>query len=527
MFTKLSRFQIFKIWIISPAIIYFLISNICFANSINIGVLAYRGEQQTKTQWQPTIDYLNRVVSGSSFSLIPLNNLEIDESVKKNKLHFVITNTGNYVSLAHRYGISRLATLINKRLNKPTVKFGAVIFTHVDNQHINNLRDLKNQSFAAVHKDGFGGFQMAWYEFTKQGINPFNDFSHLTFTQFPQKKVVDLVLNKTVTAGTFRTDSLERLAASGSINLSQIKVLNQKISDDFPFLHSTDLYPEWPFSKLKHTSRTLSHNVAVALLSIKENSEAAIAANSAGWTIPLNYKPANDLMKKLNVGPYEELTKITPKKVFNQYTKWITLSGIFVTLLLASTFYIYVLNKKLRSSNDLLNLEIQHRTKLSEKLAYFASHDSLTNVYNRRAFDSFLNTEITRCLRDNRKFLVLLIDLDDFKPINDKYGHDTGDQFLQLFCQRINGTLREGDIIARLGGDEFAILCFNIDNDQSITKVKSRILAMADEPYEIADHEISSCFSMGCAVFPINGTDRKTLINHADQEMYRVKHTKT
>jgi diguanylate cyclase (GGDEF)-like protein len=494
-----------------------------------IGVLAYHGDQRTADRWQPTINYLNTQFKELKFELVTLQLHEVDVAIRTNQLDFIITNTGNYIKLEHQFGISRMATLINKQLQQSTTVFGAVIFTRVDRDDINSISDLKNKSLIAVNENGFGGFQIAWGEFKKNNFNPYEDFNEIKFTGFPQSQVIQAVLNKEFDVGTFRSDSLEQLVDLGAIDLSTIKIINQQHTQNFPFIHSSTLYPEWPFSKLKQTSTALAHRVALALLSIENNSSAATAANSAGWTIPLNYKPANDLMKFLQVGPYKNLSEINFKKIFFSYWHVICLVSVLFIVVFVFAYIFKKLNTKLIKTNEILKTKIQESSRLTTQLKHQATHDPLTNVYNRYAFNDFMDKELQRCKRNKTKLAVIIIDLDNFKQINDNYGHHAGDEFLIQFCSRINTELRDSDINARLGGDEFAILCLDINGEADLKLLTDRILTIAKTAYYLdsIDQTITeTSFSLGVAIYPLHGTSAELLLRHSDFEMYKMKKTK-
>ena len=117
----------------------------------------------------------------------------------------------------------------------------------------------------------------------------------LKFSGLPQDKIVYAVLNGKVDAGTVRTATLERMANDGLIDINAFKVINKKENNNFPFVHSTLLYPEWPIAKLTSTSDELAKAVSVALLNLTAGSEAAIKARIAGWTVPLDYFPVQHL----------------------------------------------------------------------------------------------------------------------------------------------------------------------------------------------------------------------------------------
>ncbi|MDH5692229.1 MAG: diguanylate cyclase [Gammaproteobacteria bacterium] len=493
---------------------------------VYVGVLAYRGIENALARWRPTVEFLQKEIPSRKFKIVPLSLSEMEMAVQNHSIDFLITNTGNYVYLEYKYGVSRIATLINKRLGKESTLFGAVIFTRADRNDIHTLKDLKGKSFLAVNEDGFGGFQMALREFVDQGVNPYRDFSDLNFSGFPQEKVAIAVINGEADAGTFRTDSLEQLAAEGKIQMDQIKILNAQSDENFPFAHSTRLYPEWPIAKLKHTSRELSREIAVKLMRMESNSAAAVAARSAGWTIPFDYQPVHELMRQLNVGPYKDLGKVTLTAVIREYGAWIV--GVLLIGLVVSgaTVYVIHLNRLLKRSNLNLQVQIKQTQSLTHQLEYQAMHDSLTGVSNRSAFGDYLEHELHRCTRYKQSFAVMILDLDDFKKINDNYGHYVGDCLLQAVSQRLLSVLRTTDRLARMGGDEFSLINVHIEKDEDTHIIAERIMSAFERPFSVDGQELKVGSSLGIAIFPQHGNDGVTLMRNADTAMYAAKRGK-
>jgi len=496
-------------------------------NNLKIGVLANQGVDRAQKRWQPTIDMLTHSIPGYRFELIPLSLQAIDLHVKNASIDFVISNTGNYVKLSHNYGISRIATLVNKQGQHTTTKFGAVIFTKANRDDINSLADISRKNLVAVNRDGFGGFYMAWQEFRNAGITLFSDAQSIQFTGFPQKQVLDAVLNGTSDVGTFRTDALELLVTNGELDLAQIKILNKKQSAQFPFLHSTELYPEWPFSKLKHISRELAHQVSLTLLTIPETSDAAISARSAGWTVPLNYKPAYDLLKSLEVSPFDRQSTPTLSSLIREFAVYICAGLAILFLSSISFFYIYKLNTKLRSSNKQLKSEVRTRIRLSTKLEHIARHDVLTGLFNRRAFTEHLNHQLENASKSHSKFSLLLLDIDKFKSVNDIYGHHFGDLLLKAIALRVSKLLRSNDSFFRIGGDEFAIISTETKSIKDIEILCDRLSSTLETEYSLDGHSINSGMSIGFSIYPEHGNDITKLIKHADANMYSNKSIKT
>jgi two-component system sensor histidine kinase TtrS len=289
------------------------------SSPIRIGVLAFRGGEDALRRWSPTADYLSATIPGMRFTVVPLAPEALNAAVETGEIDFVLTNTGNYVDLEARQGISRIATL-----RTPTGSvFGAVIFARADRADIKTLKDLKGKSFMAVQPEGFGGLQMAWRELKAHGLDPSRDFAALKFSGFPQDKVALAVLGGEADAGTFRTDTLETMAAEGKIRLADFRVLNPQNHPDFPFLLSTRLYPEWPFAKLRSTPAELAQTVAIALLQMPADASAAQADGYRGWTVPLDYTPVHELYRELRLGPYAEIGEITVGDLLKQYGHWV------------------------------------------------------------------------------------------------------------------------------------------------------------------------------------------------------------
>jgi C4-dicarboxylate-specific signal transduction histidine kinase/ABC-type phosphate/phosphonate transport system substrate-binding protein len=336
---------------------------------LTLGVLAFRGEQAALQRWSATTDYLSHNLEGFRFRLLPLTLDGMREAVADDRLDFVLTNTGNYVVLEDAYGISRLATLKATHAGNTYTQFGAVVFCRKERSDLDSLDDLAGRSMMAVSINAFGGFQMAWREMLAVGIDPLEDLGSLVFSGFPQDDIVHAVLAGEVDAGTVRSGTLERMAAEGIIDLDAIKVLGARSEDRFPFLHSTRLYPEWPFAKARQTPAGLAQKVAIALLQMEPDHEAAIRALAAGWTIPLDYGPVHELFRELGIGPYAELGKPTLSTVWREYREWIVFGLVVIVFLAGSTILILRANRRISLSEARYRDEAEQRRLAQESLA--------------------------------------------------------------------------------------------------------------------------------------------------------------
>ena len=360
---------------------------------VKIGVLAHRGNDEALKQWTLTANYLSDVIDGYQFIIKPKSLPSMKDAVENNLIEFILTNPGNYVDIEANFGATRIATLKVKQRNHAYTSFSAVIFTRYDRHDINKLEDLRGRSFMAVNKKAFGGFQMAWLEMKKASIDPFEDLSDLQFSGFPQDNIVYAVESGRIDAGTVRSDTLERMASEGAISIRDFKILNQQHNDAFPLLHSTRLYPEWPFAKLKKTNDQLAQKVAIALLTMDPRSEAAVVSRSEGWTIPLDYTPVHDVFKSLKIGPYEQIDTVTFERVIEQYSHYILL--VIITLFALGGIIIYIsrTNHNLNVTQDSLRNEIETRRQAQSELAQH--RDTLEqNVIKRTQELADLNKEL-------------------------------------------------------------------------------------------------------------------------------------
>ncbi len=156
------------------------------------------------------------------------------------------------------------------------------------------------------------------------------------------------------------------------------------------------------------------------------------------------------------------------------------------------------------------------------ELSKLAMIDSLTKLPNRRALQQNLEAGIRRCQRTHSTMAIAFIDLDNFKPINDNYGHSTGDDLLIQVANRLNTAVRNCDVVTRTGGDEFIALIENIKSSEDIVPILERIVHSINEPFLINDHQLFISASVGVAMYPKDG-DLDQLISCADAAMYRAK----
>jgi diguanylate cyclase (GGDEF)-like protein len=152
-----------------------------------------------------------------------------------------------------------------------------------------------------------------------------------------------------------------------------------------------------------------------------------------------------------------------------------------------------------------------------------AGRDALSGLPNRFLFNELVDAELARSLRKNLLTALFYLDIDHFKQINDKYGHDVGDQMIVAVAQRITKALRNCDAIARLGGDEFAILQSDVREPRDCAALAARIIEAMGESFALKGAQVLCSVSIGIAIYPTNGHDRESLVRIADLALYRAK----
>ncbi|HEY0909090.1 MAG TPA: EAL domain-containing protein, partial [Bradyrhizobium sp.] len=166
--------------------------------------------------------------------------------------------------------------------------------------------------------------------------------------------------------------------------------------------------------------------------------------------------------------------------------------------------------------------DITDRCRAEARVAHMARHDGLTGLANRVLFQERLEQALSLVSR-GRLHAVLCVDLDRFKPVNDSFGHPTGDKLLQAVASRLLGCVRDVDTVARIGGDEFAILALHVDRTERVGELAQRVVRVLSEPFQIDGNTIAIGASVGIALCPSDADTPDELINHADMALYRAK----
>lgn len=167
--------------------------------------------------------------------------------------------------------------------------------------------------------------------------------------------------------------------------------------------------------------------------------------------------------------------------------------------------------------------DLIERKRAEQRIEYMAYYDVLTGLPNRELLSDRLTQAMAQHRRSKRLLAVCYMDLDGFKPVNDRYGHDVGDGLLVALAQRLKSMLREGDTLARLSGDEFVFLHTDLPSVEESELIVRRVLGSVSSPFEVNGYTISVSASIGITLYPADEANADTLLRHADQAMYQAK----
>lgn len=167
--------------------------------------------------------------------------------------------------------------------------------------------------------------------------------------------------------------------------------------------------------------------------------------------------------------------------------------------------------------------DITDKKRADELIWTQANFDALTGLPNRCMFQDRLDQDLKKAHRDKSLLVLMFLDLDSFKQVNDRLGHDQGDKLLIEAARRIKACARASDTVARIGGDEFTVILPDLSNVRGVERFASELLEALRQPFKLTSTQAEVSASIGIAVYPQDGRDRPQLLQHADQAMYSAK----
>ena len=166
---------------------------------------------------------------------------------------------------------------------------------------------------------------------------------------------------------------------------------------------------------------------------------------------------------------------------------------------------------------------LQELKALREREYFFATHDALTGLPNRQLFEDRARQMLVRAERNQEQLAICYLDLDGFKPVNDSFGHATGDILLQAVANCLGEVVRDSDTVARVGGDEFVLVLYPLEGQQEAQRIASRIIERVHAIKQAGEFNISVSCSIGISLYPAHGETLQELMHHADIAMYSSK----
>ncbi|NOH60946.1 diguanylate cyclase [Vibrio sp. RE88] len=307
--------------------------------------------------------------------------------------------------------------------------------------------------------------------------------------------------------------SINGLDEQGSANInargllhSRYNMIVQNMTEELAYVHQ---------SVLNRNANSL-HQVmlyAAAWLII-----CSILVSATAWLISFRFKSGAEAMKNAIIDLAEgkldskvEAVKMdTEFRVMAQFFNQMTMSLCETT----------VTKQELEEEVMRQTQQLKHK---QEQLIFLSEHDPLTNLVNRRAFDKALESAIVKANRTQCKLAIFFIDLDDFKSVNDTFGHEAGDAILVEVASRITTAIRESDFVGRFGGDEF-VICLDLLHDFDIVAKKAeQLLDVINAPIEFNGRTLKVGASIGVSYFPDQTKNKEVLLSIADEAMYRAK----
>ena len=314
---------------------------------VRIGVLAYRPVPQVQAQWQPMAAALHKAMPNRQFVVEALSYPDLTLALKDKRLDFALTNPGHFVQLNRKHLLSSpLATLAVFEAGHPTSVFGGVIFCRADEPRPDALANLKGRKIAIPSLDSLGGFQMQADELKHAGVRLPQDATLVT-TGMPHDKVVEAVLAGTADTGFVRTGVLEGMAREGKLDLSRIRILNERTEAGFATRSSTPRYPEWPFAAATHTDEVLARYVTSALFVFERDPSLTEALDICGFLVPANYRSVEDLLRDLRLPPFEAAPAFTLHDVGKRFRWPLAGAGLAIVLILVLSTSLQVANRRL------------------------------------------------------------------------------------------------------------------------------------------------------------------------------------
>jgi ABC-type phosphate/phosphonate transport system substrate-binding protein len=281
-----------KIIVLGLCWLYVVLFPITGIAQIKFGILANSGSSVCLERWSGLRTYLEKELTEEVY-ILPLGFDVVEPVVAAGEIDYLLANPFFFITVREKYGVRAIASLMTARKDRALPQFGGVLFVRKASS-IHRLQEIRGKDFMVVDFSSFGGCDMAYRLLLDSHIDPRN--APASFVEgITHENVVQAVANDLVDVGTVRTGILEKMAESGKIRMENFRIIH-RINDDFPLVHSTRLYPEWPMVALPHISDKQVTVMRNALFAMKPSSSAAVQAGIAGWQEPESYSSVQEVI---------------------------------------------------------------------------------------------------------------------------------------------------------------------------------------------------------------------------------------
>lgn len=333
------------------------------AQTLTLGIFAYRPKSVMETQWQPLVDYLNaNLPAGLHVSLQALTQPEMEEALRHDQLDLIFTNPSHFIELRTLNQLSgALATLATLQYGQPVSHLGGVVIRRSGPEGPSTLEELKHSRVAIVGKQYLGGYAAPAGELKRRGIDP-ERLAYL-ITGGSHDDVVHAVLEGRADAGFIRTGVLESKLRDGTLLPGEVEVIEPQRYAGFPFASSTRLYPEWAFVAHWALPRDISKRIAALLFELSPHDPAARAAGIHGFTIPSDYARVEELMMGLRIPPFDAAPEFGWEDIWERYQSALMTGLVLASIILALLFTLATGYRRQRKLH-------RHAEELAKRLAW-------------------------------------------------------------------------------------------------------------------------------------------------------------
>ena len=324
---------------------------------LTFGVFNYLGDEQTYAKYIPIVDYLNQVLLHERIELQVLSHDEMDRRIAQGKLDLATTNPTHFLhirKLHHVDGV--IASLVDAHDGLYIPYLAGVIIVLNQREDIRNLNDIRGKRIATPGTHLLGGYQTQVFELAQVGIHVPRDVAAVQMVD-THHKVVRAVLEGRAAVGFLRSGILEMMEASGELLPGDFRVINPQTTTNFPYQHSTRLYPEWPVFSMSHVDEHAVRHFASALFSLESDHPAAKQAGIYGYSVPRDYIQVEELSRTLRLSPFDHTPEFTALDVLVRWKYGLIGSSVALLIIFFLSFRLLVIWRRehdLRQFNQLV-----------------------------------------------------------------------------------------------------------------------------------------------------------------------------